>query len=388
MMSPVSREHQPRPAVPRAGTGAALLVAWLALGAAIGCVAPSGRASDTATPATGSARATLARGRYLMGTEIEIVVGGLDRERLIDASERAFDEIARIESVFTDWRPGGAVWEINERAGGAPIPVAREVIDVLDRANAVSRETDGAFDVSYRTVGKLWSFSAESERIASDEELRAALPHVGFTKIAIDRAASTVRLVDRATQIGLGGVAKGYAVDRAVEVLEAAGASEGLVNAGGDLAVFRAPGSSAPPARIAVRDPDHADSALAAVAVCNASVHTSGDYERYFERDGVRYHHLLDPRTGHPARGARAVTLVSERDGTRADALATGLFVMGAERAIAWVDAHPGFEALAVAPDGSIRTSRGWGALDAPSAPLATLARGGRPRVDGCGAPR
>ncbi len=296
-------------------------------------------------------------------------IGGASRDALIAASERAFAEMERIERLFTDWHSGSAVWELNERAGGAPVPVPEEVIELLAESVAVSRETGGAFDVTYRTVGRFWSFTEGSERVATDDEIAAALPHVGFEKIHIDRAAGTVALADRETQIGLGGVAKGYAVDRAVQVLESLGVTDGVVDAGGDMRVFRTSASSAAPARIGIRHPDRADSTLATIQVCNASIHTSGDYEHEFERDGVRYHHILDPRSGRPARGMRAVTLVVAADGTRGDALTKGLFVMGAERAIEWVDAHPETAALVMAPDGTIFTSRRWNALTRPPAP-------------------
>lgn len=354
------------------------LALWGALVVAGGCT-PTARPG----PEAGSPTAVrLVRGRYVMGTEMEMDLAGPSRERLVAASEQAFAEIERVESVFTDWKPGSVIWELNERARGAAVRAPVEVLDVLERANAVSAATDGAFDVTYRTVGRYWSFAAGTERIASDAEIRAALPHLGFDKIVLDRTAGTVRLGDPETQIGLGGVAKGYAVDRAVEALRAAGVTAGVVNAGGDLAVFGRDVPAADAVPIALRDPAHPDVALTSIRVCNASIHTSGDYERYFERDGVRYHHLLDPLTGRPARGAHAVTVVTPRDGTRADALSTGLFVMGAARAIAWADVHPGVEVLAVAPDGTVLRSRGWAALEGAGPGAAPT--DGRGRVDGC----
>lgn len=316
-----------------------------------------------------------------MGTEMVLELAGASRERLVAASEKAFAELERVEGVFTDWKPGSVIWELNERAQGAPVTAAAEVLDLLDRASAVSAETDGAFDVTYRTVGRYWSFAAGNERIASDTEIRAALPHLGFRNVVLDRARSTVRLADAETRIGLGGVAKGYAVDRAVDLLRAEGVTSGVVNAGGDLAVFHGGSPAAEATPVGIRDPSRLEITLTTIRVCNASVHTSGDYERYFERDGVRYHHLLDPRTGRPARGARAVTVVTPGDGIRADALATGLFVMGAQRAVAWADAHPGVEVLAVAPDGAVRRSRGWATLENDGGGGSAADRG---RVDGC----
>ncbi len=358
------------------------LVLGGALAAACGC---STAAPPPSAPpeANAPAAARLVRGRYLMGTEMEVELVGASRDRLVAASEKGFAEIERVEGVFTDWKPGSVIWELNERAHGSAVAASAEVLDVIERADAVSSETDGAFDVTYRTVGRYWSFAAGSERVASDEEIRAALPHLGFRKIVVDRVNGTLRLTDPEARIGLGGVAKGYAVDRAVEVLRGEGVTSGIVNAGGDLAVFHHDPRAADATPIALRDPARPEVSLATIRVCDASVHTSGDYERYFERDGVRYHHLLDPRTGRPARGARAVTVVAPRDGTRADALATGLFVMGAERAIAWADAHPGVEALAVAPDGTVLRSRGWAALERAGGEVRSP--DGREPVDGCG---
>ncbi|HEX6850267.1 MAG TPA: FAD:protein FMN transferase [Candidatus Polarisedimenticolaceae bacterium] len=316
-----------------------LLVALL-LAAAAGC-APAAR--------------TWSEQRVLMGTVFRIQVHAPPSAQARRAVAAALDEVARVEALLSEWRETSEISALNRAAGRGPLRVGPELLEVLERAALASEATGGAFDVTFATCGGLWSF--RDARVPSDDELATCLGHVGFRKIRVDRARSEVEILDPATRIGLGGIGKGYGVDRAAAVLERAGVGNYVVDGGGDLRIRGRNGDR--PWTVGLADPRRKGELAGRVEMEAGSIVTSGDYESYFERDGVRYHHILDPATGRPARGSIAVTVVAP-DATWADALATGLFVMGPERAIPAAEALPGVSVRIVSPDGAVHTSRGF----------------------------
>ncbi|RMG46619.1 MAG: FAD:protein FMN transferase [Acidobacteria bacterium] len=297
--------------------------------------------------------------RLLMGTRFAIEVDGVGAAEAEEAIGAAFDEVARVERPLSEWREDSEISALNRAAGDGPVAVGRELLDVLSRARQISELTGGAFDVTFAACGSLWSIP--ERRIPTESQLAACRPHVGWRKLLIDAAKGTAVLSERGMRAGIAGIAKGYGIDRAAEVLEAHGISSYFVDGGGDIRLRSSPGRR--PWRVGIAHPRRPGKLLGTIELRQGAVVTSGDYLQYFVRDGVRYHHILDPRTGRVARASVAVTVIA-RDAMTADALATGLFVMGPERGLDLVESLPDVEALFVAPDLSVHASSGFPELE------------------------
>lgn len=312
--------------------------------------------ASQAPGASGSQGPDVLRERELgvMGTSLQIRAIGPDAARLEVALDAAVAEIRRVEDLMTDWRPS-PLEELNAAAGKGPQLVPRELAELVQLAVDVGALTEGAFDVTYAGVGRLWDFKARPPRVPTDAEIAEALRVVDYRRLAVDLEASTVELPAGA-RIGLGGIAKGYGVDRAMAVLMEHGIENAIVNAGGDL---KALGTKlGAPWEIAIVHPRDEERVIALLPVSNTCVVTSGDYERFFELDGKRYHHILDPRTGRPSEGCMSATVVAP-DAALADALATSLCVLGPERGLQLVERLPRVEALVVDMAGEVRASKG-----------------------------
>ncbi len=302
------------------------------------------------------AREVFRGSRVLMGTRFEIRVVGTDRDRAERAMAAAFAEVARVEALLSEWRGESEISEVNRRGGSGPVEVGPELLEVLWRAIEVAALTGGAFDPTFASCGHLYSF--REERIPTEEELEECLPRIGYEAVEVDRERSTVTLSGEGVRLGIGGIGKGYGVDQAAAVLRARGFRDFLVDGGGDLLV--AGMKRGRPWEVGVADPRRPGEGLTRVVVRDRAVVSSGDYERYFERDGVRHHHILDPATGRSASRSVAVTVVAG-DATMADALSTGLFVLGPEQGLAVVEELEGVEALFVGADLEVVMSTGMG---------------------------
>ena len=293
----------------------------------------------------------------VMGTELEIKVLGRDPALLEKALDAAVAEIERVEDLMTDWRPS-PLMELNAAAGQGPVEVAPELAALISRGLRFGELTGGAFDITYAGAGKLWDFKRQPPVVPDEEAVRAALAHVGYRRVRVDLEKSTVDLPE-GMRLGLGGIAKGYGVDRAMAVLLDRGIEHGIVSAGGDLKVLGR--KFGKPWEIAIRHPRDRERVLAVLPVSNTCVMTSGDYERFFEHEGKRYHHILDPRTGFPATGCMSATVVAQ-DAADADSLATAMCVLGPKKGLALVEDLPRVEALLVGMDGKVHVSSGLGA--------------------------
>jgi thiamine biosynthesis lipoprotein len=281
-----------------------------------------------------------------------------------DAITAAINEMARIEEIASEWREDSDLSRLN-RSTGEPVAVPPELFEILERSAKVSSETNGLFDVSFYGVGQLWKFEPGS-RPPSPEAIAEHLPAVDWRAIELDPAARTVRLAKPGMKIGLGAIAKGYAVDRASAVLHARGFDNHIVEAGGDTQVSGQKGDK--PWRVGVQDPQnpagrigHIVSNQAAGPGRGESVVTSGNYARFFVWEGVRYTHILDPRTGWPIpadRTPKSVTMVAP-NATDADAYCTAVTVMEPSEGLAFVEAHPALEAVIIGPDDHVYISSG-----------------------------
>ena len=294
--------------------------------------------------------------RRLMGTQFTIQIVCADREKGQRVIEEAFAEVARVEALLSTYRDDSEINDVNRAAGGQPVAVSDELFEVVERSIAFSELTEGAFDITFAGCGRLWSVS--QQRIPSNDEIAACLPLVDYRKIELDPERRTIRLTERDMRIGVGGIAKGYGVDRAAAVIEKHGVDNYIVNGGGDIRVSgRHPDER--PWKVGIADPRNSGQLLGAFGVEEGAVVSSGDYERFFERDGVRYHHIIDPRAGRPARRSVAVTVIAT-GALDADAISTGLFVLGPQDGIALVEQLDYVEALIIAPDLTPHASSGF----------------------------
>jgi thiamine biosynthesis lipoprotein len=308
-------------------------------------------------PATHCAAQELVARRYeggVMGTELTIEVIGAEVDSLDRALEAAVAELERVDDLLTDWRPS-ELTRLNEAAGSGPQAVSPELARVVARSLDIGRTTDGAFDVTYAAVGRLWDFKARPPRVPDPAAVEAALALVGFARVAVDLERNTIDL-PAGMRLGLGGIGQGYGADRAMAVLMDLGVENALINVSGDIkALGRKDGR---PWEIAVRHPRDRERVLAVLPVSNTCVVTSGDYEKFFELGGRRYHHILDPRTGYPSRGCMSATVVAP-DCAAADALATALCVLGPERGLELVERLERVEALLIDMQGEVHVSSG-----------------------------
>lgn len=351
---------------PRARLAAAAVCAAACL-VALGCAAPAGSPESPAAAAVAvpcddlspaqppGAPHHLRADRRLMGTAFQIRVVTADLARGCDAANAAFDEVARQEALFSEYSQSSEISAINHAAGEAPVDVDPEVFTLLQRSVWASTVTGGAFDITFAGCGRLWSI--REQRVPDAQALAGCLQTVGYRRLQLDAWRSTAWLPEAGMRLGLGGIAKVYGVDRAAEVLRARGLTRFTVDGGGDLRVEGTDIDGAWAVQIAhPREPGRVFETL---RLDRGAIVTSGDYVRFFERDGVRYHHILDPATGQPARRTVAVTVIAP-NATDADALATGLFVLGPERGLAVLDRLPGVDALFFDPDLNVIASRGF----------------------------
>ncbi len=270
-----------------------------------------------------------------MGTFVEIKVVGSGREKLHSAVNKAFEEMSRLEGMMSRYNDGSEVAAL-ERGAETCVDVSQEMIDVVEKAVNVSILSGGLFDVTVGPFVRLWNFNEGEEKIPTENEIKSTLPLIGYRNIFVNRELSCIRLGKKGMRLTLGGIAKGYIVDRAMNVLRLNGVKNALINAGGDIKVIRE--SNEKPWRIGIQHPRDRQKIFATVDIYNGSIATSGDYERFFTRDGVRYHHILDPRTGMPAKsGVESVSIVAN-DSYYSDALATAVFVMGREKGLTLVE--------------------------------------------------
>ncbi len=291
-----------------------------------------------------------------MGTRVEITAQGTDPKKLNRAVKKAFAEIKRIEKMMSEWEKGSELAQINRNAGRKAVKVSQEMLEIITKSVQFSRISRGAFDISWAALAELWDFNREKPVVPQKEKVAESVKLIDYQKIAVDREISTVFLRVEGMRIGLGGIAKGYAVDRAIQALQQEGIKDAIVNAGGDLRVIGK--KDGQPWRVGVQDPRERGKILGVLEITDTSLASSGDYERYFIKDGIRYHHLLNPKTGFPAQGCRSVTVICS-SALRADALSTAVFVLGPAAGLKLIEELSGVEALIIDQEGKMIMSKG-----------------------------
>jgi len=295
--------------------------------------------------------------RTLMGTSVEVIAWCPDRDALQKAVEQAYAEIERIEHKLSIRNKNSEITEINRSAGKKPVRVDDEMYRLIRESKGFSRMSGGAFDISVQGLGDIWDFNRPGFQEPGPDEVQKGLDRVDYRKIRLNERDSTVFLQEGGTEISLGGIAKGYAVDRAVGILRESGVEGGIVSAGGDLLAFGRKGNGEV-WKVGIRNPRDHGKNICVLPVSNLAVATSGDYERYRMVDGERVHHIIDPRTGYPSRGCMSVTVVA-KSAVTADALATAAFVLGPETGLALLEGLTDVEGIVVDSDGKITASTG-----------------------------
>ena len=285
--------------------------------------------------------------RFLMDTLVRVAVydRSLPKSAVHEAIDRAFGIMGRIEAKTSSHIDSSDVVLINRKAGRESFDASPETIKIINQSGVASELTFGAFDITVGAVKSLWEFNTDQPRIPSESEIRRHLDLVDYRKIQINE--ENVLLPETGIRLDLGGVAKGYIIDRGVDVLKQAGIRAGIVDAGGDLRIFGDhPYREA--WKIAVRHPRSTEGEFfGVIQIGEASIATSGDYERYFIREGIRYHHILNPKTGYPADECISVTITAQ-SAMMADAFATAVFVLGPEEGMALVERIDGVEGMIV----------------------------------------
>lgn len=289
------------------------------------------------------------RTKFLMGTMVEITAVGNERD-CQRAISLAFDEIKRIDKLMNVYDRESEISQINQAAGKRSVVVSAETLEVIERSLKYAQLTDGALDISVSPIMELWGFGSDSNRVPSDDELAEKLSLVDYKKITVDSSNSTVKLESPGMKIDVSGIAKGYAVDRAVQVMKDSGIRNMLVNAGGDIYAM-----GSPPRRgswnIGIRHPRNNADLLGVVKLKDKAVATSGDYENFFQVDGERYCHIMNPRTGRPVSGIMSVTIVADNTAD-VDALATAVFPLGAEDGMKLIEQLKGVDGIIVTGKG------------------------------------
>jgi thiamine biosynthesis lipoprotein len=308
---------------------------------------------------TGSSRTsfvTVKRTQMHMGTLVSITAVSRTHDEANAAITAGFQEIKRLEQLLSTWIPSSELSKVNAAAGRNAVKVSLETMAVVRKALQVAEATEGAFNIAVGPAIDAWNIS-DQPRLPTEEELAALKPLVDLQHVHADVWERSIRLQKPGMRIDVGGIGKGYAADQAVTVMQKAGAVAGVVALSGDIKAFgRLPGGRGFP--VGIQHPRKEGELLAEIDLQDEAISTAGDYERFFDKDGIRYHHILDPLTLQPARGCQSVSVIA-KEGVWADGLDTGIFVLGAERGMELVEHLADVEAIIVDRDGRVLISSG-----------------------------
>ena len=292
----------------------------------------------------------------LMGSRFDITVVANDSIQANKYIDTAVEEISRIEKLISSWDDNSQTSEINRNAGTKPVKVDKELFDLIERAIGISKLTDGAFDISYASMDRIWKFDGSMTKMPSKEEITASVEKVGYKNIVLDKKNNTVFLKLEGMKIGFGAIGKGYAADNAKDLLILKGVTSGIINASGDMNTWgKQPNGNE--WKVAITNPMDKNKVFALLPITNGAVVTSGNYEKYVNFNGKRYTHIIDPRTGYPSTGIVSVTVFAPK-AELADALATSVFVMGKEAGLDRINQLPKIECIIIDDNGNITKSK------------------------------
>lgn len=290
-----------------------------------------------------------------MGCRFDITVVADNENNGNKYIDTAVAEITRIEKLISSWDPNSQTSEINRNAGLKPVKVDAELFQLIERAIAITKLTDGAFDITYASMDRIWKFDGTMTEIPSKAKIKTSVLKVGFQNIILNKEKSTVFLKLKGMKIGFGAIGKGYAADKAKELLIDKGIDAGIINASGDMTTWgKQPKGET--WKVAITNPLNKSKAYGLLPVKNGAVVTSGNYEKFVTFNGKRYAHIIDPRTGYPTTGILSVTIFAPK-AELADALATSVFVMGIEIGLNRINQLPKIECIIIDDAGNIHKS-------------------------------
>ncbi len=292
--------------------------------------------------------------RPMMGTEVSVYLWSDDPEAGRLALEEVFDEAARIDRLMSTYRDESEISKINREAAAGPVATGDELFGLIRRALDISVLTRGAFDITYDSVGQHYDF--RSRQRPDEEMVEAERLNIDYRLVNLDQATGTVHFQKDGVRINLGGIAKGYVVERGIDLLRNGGVEHAIVTAGGDSRLLG--DRRGRPWMVGIRDPREDGQVAISVPLADEAISTSGDYERFFDEDGVRYHHIIRPSTGDPASGVHSASVFGP-DAVITDALSTSVFVMGVEQGLTLIGNLPDYESIVIDADGKVYYSDG-----------------------------
>ncbi|MEC9487901.1 MAG: FAD:protein FMN transferase [Halanaerobium sp.] len=308
---------------------------------------------------SGYSLADVTQTSYLMGTLVQAKVYAPTKEKGEEVLDTAFQQMDALEKKMSLNIPASEIIRVNEAAGSKPVQVSEDTFLVLQKGLEYSKLTEGSFDISIGPLVKLWGIGTDQARVPSADEIKQKLKLVDYQSVLLQPEGQQVYLEEEGMVLDVGGIAKGYAADVTKEIFQEAGIKHAYISIGGNvLVVGNKPDGS--PWKIGIQNPYRPRGAyLAIVEVTDSTVVTSGDYERYFEENGVRYHHIIDPATGYPTRnGLKSVSIITHKS-LNADALSTGVFVLGIERGLQLLERTPDVEGILITEDKEVYLTSG-----------------------------
>jgi thiamine biosynthesis lipoprotein len=293
----------------------------------------------------------------MLGSPFEITVVAKDSVEGKQFTDLAINEVKRIENQISDWIPTTQISLVNKNAGIQAVKVDTEVFELVARAIKISEITDGAFDISYASMDKIWKFDGSMTVMPTEEAIKKSVAKIGFKNIVMNKEDQSIFLKLPGMKLGLGGIGQGYIADKVKAVLVANGCNSGIVNVSGDINAWGKQ-INQKPWTVGIINPMNKNKVFATFPLENSSVETSGNYEKYVIFNGIRYSHIIDPRTGYPTQGVVSVSVFAKQTEI-ADALATGIFVLGVEVGLDLVNQLKGIECIIVDDKGKIHASKG-----------------------------
>jgi thiamine biosynthesis lipoprotein len=293
----------------------------------------------------------------LLTSPFEMTVVAKDTVEANQYIDLAIAEVKRVENLVSDWKPETQISHVNQNAGIQPVKVDDEVFQLVKRSIKISKLTDGAFDISYASMDKIWKFDGSMKEMPTPEAIKKSVEKVGYQKIILDEKDKTIFLRDKGMKLGLGGIAQSFIADNIRDLLKSKGCTSGIANVSGDIAAWgKQPDGK--PWTIGIINPMNKNKIFATFPLVDSSVETSGTYEKYVVFDGVQYSHIINPKTGYPAQGIVSVTVFANQTEI-ADGLAKGVFLYGVEAGLDLVNQLKGIECIIVDSKGKIYSSKG-----------------------------
>lgn len=294
---------------------------------------------------------------FMLGSPFEVTAVAKDTIAANDYIDLAIAESKRIENLISDWIPTTQISQVNKNAGIKPVKVDKEVFELVERAIKISKLTNGAFDISYASMDKIWKFDGSMKVMPTEEAIKQSVSKIGYQNIILDPKEQTIFLKLEGMKLGLGGIGQGYIADKIKSLLFSKGCLSGIINVSGDINAWgKQPDGK--PWTVGIVNPVNRNKIFATFPLTDSAVETSGNYEKFVVFNGKRYSHIIDPRTGFPATGIVSVSVFAKQTEI-ADALATGIFVLGVDVGLDLVNQIKGVECIIVDDTGKVHSSKG-----------------------------